>query len=153
MNRQTSWKVVAREGTSNNLDNAHNRMQNPKIKKSLLVVWSKQGTCWPPLWSSGQSSWLQIQRSWVRFPALPNFLKSSGSGRWSTQPREELLGRNSSGSGLENWEYGRRNPSHWPRGIRYPQKLALTSQKCGDLSSVCIVLSPAQATEFSLVLV
>jgi hypothetical protein len=25
----------------------------------------------PPLWSSGQSSWLLTQRSWVRFPALP----------------------------------------------------------------------------------
>jgi hypothetical protein len=41
----------------------------------------------PPLWSSGQSSWLQIQR--------PGFdsrhyqeKKSSGSGSGSTQPRE-----------------------------------------------------------------
>jgi hypothetical protein len=31
-----------------------------------------------PLWSS-QSSWLQIQRFRVRFPALPDFLRSSGS--------------------------------------------------------------------------
>jgi hypothetical protein len=30
----------------------------------------------PPLWSSGQ------------FPALPDFLRSSGSGTGSTQPRE-----------------------------------------------------------------
>jgi hypothetical protein len=29
-----------------------------------------------PLWSSGQSSWLQIQRSRVKFPALPDFLRS-----------------------------------------------------------------------------
>ena len=42
----------------------------------------------PPLWSSGQSFWLQIQRSQVRFPALPDFLSSSGSGTGSTQPRE-----------------------------------------------------------------
>ena len=42
----------------------------------------------PPLWSSGQSCWLQIQRSRVRFPALPDFLSSSGSGTESTQPRE-----------------------------------------------------------------
>ena len=42
----------------------------------------------PPLWSSGQSFWLQIQRSRVRSPALPNFLSSSGSGTGSTQPRE-----------------------------------------------------------------
>ena len=42
----------------------------------------------PPLWSSGQSFWLQIQRSRVRSPALPDFLSSSGSGTGSTQPRE-----------------------------------------------------------------
>jgi hypothetical protein len=42
-----------------------------------------------PLRSSGQSFWLQIQRSWVRFPALPDFLRSSGSGTGSTQPRED----------------------------------------------------------------
>jgi hypothetical protein len=44
--------------------------------------------CWPPLWSSGQSFWLQIQRSGVRFPTLPYFLRGSGSGTGSTQPRE-----------------------------------------------------------------
>ena len=38
--------------------------------------------------SSGQSFWQQIQRSRVRFPALPYFLRSSGSGTGSTQPRE-----------------------------------------------------------------
>ena len=42
----------------------------------------------PPLWSSGQSFWLQIQRSRVRFPALPDFLSGSGSGTGYTQPRE-----------------------------------------------------------------
>jgi hypothetical protein len=36
-----------------------------------------------PLWLSGQISWLQI-----RFPALPDFPRSSGSGTESTQPRE-----------------------------------------------------------------
>jgi hypothetical protein len=45
----------------------------------------------PPLWSSGQSSWLQIQRSRVWFPALPDFL-SRGSGTGSTQPREDNWG-------------------------------------------------------------
>ena len=44
--------------------------------------------CLFSLWSSGQSFWLQIQRSRVRFPALPDFLSSSGSGTGSTQPRE-----------------------------------------------------------------
>ena len=42
----------------------------------------------PRLWSSGQSFWLQIQRSRVRFPALPDFLSGSGSGTGSSQPRE-----------------------------------------------------------------
>ena len=59
----------------------------------------------PPLWSSGQSFWLQIQRSRFRFPALPDFLSSSGSGTGSTQPREVNWGATwikSSGSGLEN---------------------------------------------------
>ena len=37
----------------------------------------------PPLWSSGQSFWLQIHRSRVRSPALPDFLSSSGSGTGS----------------------------------------------------------------------
>ena len=45
----------------------------------------------PPLWSSGQCFWLQIQRSRVRSPALPDFLSSSGSGTGSTQPREVKL--------------------------------------------------------------
>jgi hypothetical protein len=36
---------------------------------------------------------------------------------------EELLERNSSGSGLENREYGRRDPSRRPRDTLYPQKV------------------------------
>jgi hypothetical protein len=38
----------------------------------------------------------------------------------------ELLGRNRSGSGLENRVYGRGDPLCWPRDTFYPQKLALT---------------------------
>jgi hypothetical protein len=36
---------------------------------------------------------------------------------------EEPLGRNSSSSGLENREYGRRDLSRWPHGTLYPQKV------------------------------
>ena len=53
-----------------------------------VVIYSYTTTNRPPLWSSGQSFWLQIQRSRVRFPALPDFLSSSGSGTGSTQARE-----------------------------------------------------------------
>jgi hypothetical protein len=60
---------------------------------------------------------------------------------------EELLGRKSSCSGLENREYGHRDPSHWPRSTLYPYKLTLTSPTSGD-RSVGIVRSRTQATEF-----
>jgi hypothetical protein len=43
----------------------------------------------PPLWSSDQSSWLQIQRSsFDSRPALPDFLGSIGSRTGSTPPHE-----------------------------------------------------------------
>jgi hypothetical protein len=42
----------------------------------------------PLLRSSRHSSWLQAQRSQVRFPAIPNYLSSSGCGTGSTQLRE-----------------------------------------------------------------
>jgi hypothetical protein len=56
--------------------------------QSFFFNWHSGG--WrPPLWSSGQSFWLQIQRSWVRFTALPDFLSSGVFGTGSTQPRED----------------------------------------------------------------
>ena len=73
---------------------------------------------WPPLWSGGQSFWLQIQRSRVRFPVLPDFLSISGSGTGSTQPRDVNWGATwikSSGSGLEKEiKNGRGDPLRWP---------------------------------------
>jgi hypothetical protein len=63
-----------------------------KILSAVYDVKNKVNLCnqkGPPLWSSCQSYWLQIQRSRVRFPALPDFLRSSGSGTGSTQPREK----------------------------------------------------------------
>jgi hypothetical protein len=36
---------------------------------------------------------------------------------------EELLGRNNSGSDLENREYGRGDRLLWPRDTLYPQKV------------------------------
>jgi hypothetical protein len=54
----------------------------------------------------------------------------------------------SSGSCLENREYGHRDPSRWPRGTVYPQKLAITSPTSGG-RSVGIVRSRTQTMEFS----
>jgi hypothetical protein len=59
---------------------------------------------------------------------------------------EELLGRESSGSGLENREYGLRDPSHCARGTLHPQKLALISPTSGG-RSIGMVRSWTQATE------
>jgi hypothetical protein len=59
---------------------------------------------------------------------------------------EELLGRNSSGSGLENREYGLGDPLRWARDTLYPQKLALTLPTCGG-RSVGIVRSRTKTTE------
>jgi hypothetical protein len=47
------------------------------------------GECGPgpePLWSSGQTSWLQTHRSRILFLALTDLLSSNGSGTGSTQP-------------------------------------------------------------------
>jgi hypothetical protein len=49
---------------------------------------------------------------------------------------EELLWRNSSGSGLENREYGRGDPLCWPHDTLYPQKLALTCRQAAVTRSV-----------------
>jgi hypothetical protein len=50
--------------------------------------------------------------------------------------------------GLGNREYGRKDPSRWPRGTLYPQKLALPSLTSSG-RSVGIVRSLTQATERS----
>ena len=106
-----------------------------------------------PLWSSGQSFWLQIQRSRVRSPALPDFLSSSGSVTGSTQPREvtlrSYLNKKSSGSRFGKQRLtavGTRCANHVTP--LYPQKLALTSPTGGGCS-VGMVRSRTKATEFS----
>jgi hypothetical protein len=59
----------------------------------------------PPLWSSGQTSWLQIQRSGFYSRRYQILLEVAGLERGPlslVSTTEELLGRKSSGSGLEN---------------------------------------------------
>jgi hypothetical protein len=50
----------------------------------------------------------------------------------STIEELRVLGRKSSGSGLENREYSCRDSSHWLRITLYPQKFALASLSSGD---------------------
>jgi hypothetical protein len=59
---------------------------------------------------------------------------------------EELLGRNSSCSGLEIREYDCGDLLRCPRDTLYPQKLALTSPTSGG-HLVCLVRSWTQATD------
>jgi hypothetical protein len=109
----------------------------------------------PLLWSSGQSSWQQTQTSGFDSQRYQIFWEVVGLERGSrslVSTTEQLLERKSSGSGLEIREYGRRDPSRWPRGTLYPQKLTLISSTSGG-RSVSLVSSRTQAIEFSLVLV
>jgi hypothetical protein len=106
---------------------------------------------WPPLWSSGQSSWLGPG-------SIPGTTRFSGGGGEQVvglergplslvSTTEELLDKKSSGACLENWEYGRRDPSRWPRGTLHPQNLATTSPRSGS-RSVGIVRSRTKTMEF-----
>jgi hypothetical protein len=61
---------------------------------------------------------------------------------------EKLLGRKSSGFGLESREYGLRDPSRLLRGTLCPQTLALTLPTSGG-RSVGMVRLRTQATEFN----
>jgi hypothetical protein len=98
-------------------------------------------------WSSGKSSWLQIQRSGFDSPALLDFVRSSRGWLSLMNTIKDLLGQNSSWSGLEIREYGREDPLPWPRYILYPQMLELTSPISGG-RSVGTVRSLTQIAEF-----
>jgi hypothetical protein len=103
-----------------------------------------------PFWSSGQSFWLQIQRSWFdsrRYQILWEVVGLERGPLSIVSTTEELLRRKSSSYRQDNRDYGRRNPLRWPCDTLYPQTLALTSPKsCGR--SVDIVPSWTRAMEF-----
>jgi hypothetical protein len=138
--------------------NKCNRMQLTKIKiiytymqlsgQLLTEYMHHRG---PPLCSKGQSVWLQIQRPEFDSRRYQIFCEVAGLERGPLSlmsTTEELLETKSSSSGLETRKYGSRDPSSWPRGTLYQQKLALSSPTSGG-HSVGIVRSRTQAMEFS----
>jgi hypothetical protein len=81
---------------------------------------------WPLLWSSSQTSRLQSQRSGFDSRRYQLFWEAVGLKQRPlnlVSTIEELLGGNSNDLGLYSQEYGRRFPSHRPRGTFYPQKI------------------------------
>jgi hypothetical protein len=102
-----------------------------------------------PKGPEAMSSWLQIQRSGIDWRHYQIFWEVVGLERGPfslVSTTEEILGRKNSGSGLESREYGRSDPSRWPRGTLYSQTLALASPTSGG-RSIGIVCSRTQATE------
>jgi hypothetical protein len=106
----------------------------------------------PSLWSSGQSSWLQIQRSRFdsrRYQILREVVVLERGPLILVSTIEELLGRKSSGSvpEIENTAVGICHTDHV--APLYPQKFTLTSPtNCGR--SVGIVRSRTQTSEFKM---
>jgi hypothetical protein len=77
------------------------------------------------LWSSSQSSWLQIQRSGFdsqRYKIFWEIVDLERGPLSLVSTIEELLERRNSGSGLENRKYGLRDPWRWPRGANFTYK-------------------------------
>jgi hypothetical protein len=97
----------------------------------------------PPLWSGGQSSWLQILRSGLDSRCYQIFWVVGLE--WGSLSLvctvEELLERKSRGSGIENRDYGRRGSAALT--TLHPSTSATSGGR-----SVGIVRSRIQATEF-----
>jgi hypothetical protein len=92
------------------------------LQLTYNLLWCSMAMGWPPLWSSGQSSWPQIQRSVFDSQRYQIFWEIAGLEQGPTSlvsTVEDLLERKSSGFGLESQEYGCRDPSrHMAPSIR-----------------------------------
>jgi hypothetical protein len=81
------------------------------MKCQRLNIFFIDSLVWPPLWSSDQSSSLQIQRYGFDSRRYEIFSEVVGLERDQlslVSTTEKILGRKSSGSGLVNRQYSRR---------------------------------------------
>jgi hypothetical protein len=110
--------------------------QTIKKKRWCLSIYS-----WPPLWSSGQSSWLQIQRPGFDFRRYHIFWEVVGLEQGPLSPvsiTEELLERKSSDSGLENLDYDRRDSPRRLHDRPLPAKVGTNfADKRRSLNRMC----------------
>jgi hypothetical protein len=103
----------------------------------------------PPLWSSGQSSWIQIQRSGFDSRYYQIFWAVVGLQRGPlslVSTIEELLERKSSGSSLENRDTAVEDPPRWLRDTPLSAKVG-TNFVDKPLSFGRILCSRTKATE------
>jgi hypothetical protein len=97
-----------------------------RCKKSLVALLQDMRSYWTPMWSSGQSSWLQIQRFGFDSRRYQIFWEVVGLERGPLSfgsTIEELLGRKSSGSGLEIRDYGFRGSAALTTRQPLPEKV------------------------------
>jgi hypothetical protein len=80
--------AVVRANVSEELSASFIRVRSISDLGTTLAITSNRHTLRSntKTWSIGQSSWLETQKSRDRFPALPDFLSSSGPGTGSSQP-------------------------------------------------------------------
>jgi hypothetical protein len=108
------------------------------------ITWFLRGTNWISLsFCSGDVTWLLWGTNWISLSFC------SGYVMWFLWGTNWISLSFCGGDviGLESREYGRRDPSRWPRGTLYPQKLALTSPTSGG-RSVSIVRLRTQTMQF-----
>jgi hypothetical protein len=108
-----------------------------RLKSSLTNLKIGKITLRQPLWSICQSSWLQIHRSGFNSQRYQIFWEVVGLERGPlslVSTTEELLGRKSNCSGLENRDYSYRNPPCWPRVSPVSVKVGTSfANKCRSL--------------------
>jgi hypothetical protein len=148
--------ISRREANNFSLKSTNAEMDLHALCK-LLLVCKKKKICIcssymrPPLWSSGQSSWLQIQISGFDSQCYQIFWEVVGLEQGSLSLWVQLrsyLKKKVAGPVYKTEITAIEDPLLWLRDTLYPQKLAVTSRTSGGCS-VGIFPSRTKAMEFA----